>query len=577
MGMLFKETENKTEASNNSSIAFSTKTLLLILLVLKQTAIVLIGRYSRTSVPSHELCNVTHLIMMTEAAKFILNLTLEMFRGEGVKAFTEILEDPPNTLKLAIPALLYLLQNSLIYVALENLTAPIFQLLYQSKLLFTALISTYALKKYYTLQQWLCLVSLCIGDAVVMLGEHGEVSDEQNLFLGLISVFISGICSAFAGVYFEIIVKESDPKVTLYMRNVQLAFFSLIVAAAQRSSAESQTFFHGFTIWTWFLVILQATGGLVTSFVLKFLDNVMKGMATGFSVFLSSFFSILFFHTKLNLEFVAGSALILGGTFYFHQHVQLPKQCGSSRFFIFLLSFLLFVAKSRSMNALIFLEHHHDLGSTEKNKVGLQGCAVVFSSGSLLKNEDGATIDSFEHVVRINKATTIGFETYVGNRTTIRVCHLYEGESGISPAQWFSNRNESGVKGITFNLTHEEKAGWHSEWNRLKARTVSEWTMAERSLQDDCDQLMYMHTGYNEDLRCSSGAMTVLWAMKYCTNVVIFGLDHDACYPYHYDTGLPTSTNCSKYPRMSHDLVLEERYIQSLHRKGNLTVNRFME
>ena len=132
----------------------------------------------------------------------------------------------------------------------------------------------------------------------------------------------------------------------------------------------------------------------------------------------------------------------------------LGRHCGTSLFLTFLLSLPLFVAESKSMVAFSVSVHHTT--TKRKHRAGNKGCAVVFSSGSLLKYEDGATIDSFEHVIRMNMARTIGFEMFVGNRTTIRVCHLYKGESGISPAQWFSDRNESGVEGITLNLTHEE-------------------------------------------------------------------------------------------------------------------------
>lgn len=569
---------NLKEVSNNSSISLSTRITLLALLVLIQTAIVLIGRYSRISAPSYELYNLTHLIMVTEATKFFLNITLECLKGEGLKGFTNSFQEPFDTLKLIVPAILYFIQNSLNYVALENLSAPIFQVTYQSKLLFTALFSVVALKHHYTLRQWFCLVSLCAGIAIVALGEYDLIIDkEQNFFFGLISVFISGSCSAFAGVYFEMIAKESHNEVTLYMRNVQLALFSLIIAAIQRSSAESKSFFHGFTVGTWFLVILQASGGLVTSFVLKFLDSVIKGLATGFSVLLSSFFSILFFQANLTIEFIAGSALIIGGTFYFHNHTQRRTRGSPSRVRAFLILFLFICFVAMSTTLLDFSTNRQYIsGKARKHKAGSKGCAVVFSSGSLLKYKDGETIDSFETVIRINMARTIGFEMFVGNRTTIRVCHLYKGESGISPAQWFSDRNESGVEGITLNLTHEENAGWHNEWNQLKDRTASKWTMTERSLEDVCK----MNVGYKGGGWCSSGTMIAIWAMKRCKNVTIFGMDHDPCYPYHYGMGIPTFLNCTKkveYSTFPHDFILEEKYLKELHRNGNLTVNRFVE
>lgn len=53
-----------------------------------------------------------------------------------------IIDTPLDTLKTLNSALFYLLQNSLLYIALSNLSAPLFQVTYQSKLLSTALTCT---------------------------------------------------------------------------------------------------------------------------------------------------------------------------------------------------------------------------------------------------------------------------------------------------------------------------------------------------------------------------------------------------------------------------------------------------
>lgn len=49
--------------------------------------------------------------------------------------------------------------------------------------------------------------------------------------------------------------------------------------------------------------------------------------------------------------------------------------------------------------------------------------AVVASSSRLLSSDYGKIIDSFDDVVRFNRAPTKGFEKYAGSKTTIRVAN----------------------------------------------------------------------------------------------------------------------------------------------------------
>lgn len=60
----------------------------------------------------------------------------------------DVWEKPVDLLKMAVPACLYVLQNNLNYMAISNLDGPTFQLLYQLKILTTALFSVLMLKRY---------------------------------------------------------------------------------------------------------------------------------------------------------------------------------------------------------------------------------------------------------------------------------------------------------------------------------------------------------------------------------------------------------------------------------------------
>jgi UDP-sugar transporter A1/2/3 len=243
---------------------------------------------------------------------------------------------PMDALKIIVPSLLYLVQNSLLYIALSNLSAPLFQVTYQAKLVTTALVSVVMLQRSYSTQQWICLVGLSLGVAIVVLGEGSKKKEDSNennqsLSLGLIAVTIACFSSALAGVYFEKVLKRKDAApVSLWMRNIQMAFFSIVIALFQygsnnnKSSSSTTTndddavsFLHGFSGWVWILVGLQAGGGLLVAAVIKYADNVLKGLATGVSVVVATLCSMVLFGTPLTLQFTMGATLILAAVYFF--------------------------------------------------------------------------------------------------------------------------------------------------------------------------------------------------------------------------------------------------------------------
>ena len=74
------------------------------------------------------------------------------------------LQEPMDTLKLAVPSGLYTLQNNLLYVAVSNLDAATFQVTYQLKILTTALFSITMLGKALSKQHWGALLLLFVGN-----------------------------------------------------------------------------------------------------------------------------------------------------------------------------------------------------------------------------------------------------------------------------------------------------------------------------------------------------------------------------------------------------------------------------
>lgn len=79
--------------------------------------------------------------------------------------------------------------------------------------------------------------------------------------------------------------------------------------------------------FVWYLVILQATGGLLVAMVVKYADNILKGFATSLAIVVACVASILFFDFQLSLQFSLGTMLVISSIFlYGYQPPTKPSQ-----------------------------------------------------------------------------------------------------------------------------------------------------------------------------------------------------------------------------------------------------------
>ncbi|UYV69792.1 SLC35A2 [Cordylochernes scorpioides] len=208
----------------------------LVCLTLQNAALSLLMRLSRTQ---HELFAATTAVVAAEVLKLAVCLALlfvEEQMGKGVNLgrllVHTIVKQPMDTLRVMIPAIVYTIQNTLIYLGATHLDAATYQVTYQLKILTTALLSVAMLNKRLSRLQWLSLVLLFMGIALVQLTQisgpaTAVAGHEQKPLIGFLAVFGACCLSGFAGVYFEKILKGSD--VSLWMRNVQMALFSVPV------------------------------------------------------------------------------------------------------------------------------------------------------------------------------------------------------------------------------------------------------------------------------------------------------------------------------------------------------------
>ncbi|MFT7819247.1 UDP-galactose translocator [Arapaima gigas] len=331
--------EFRRETQRQSEVNKKLKYCSLAILVVQNASLILSIRYVRT-LPGDRFF-ATSAVVMAELLKVLTCLVIILLQKKGnVRDFVVLLYDSIviqylDTLKLAVPSLIYTLQNNLQYVAISNLPAATFQVTYQLKILTTALFSVLMLRKSLSRVQWVSLVLLFAGVAIVQVEQEGKqketsiTSTNQNYAKGLVAVVVSCLSSGFAGVYFEKILKGSSASV--WMRNVQLGIFGTALGLLglwwnDGAAVAEKGFLFGYTPMVWGVIFNQAFGGLLVAVVVKYADNILKGFATSFSIIVSTVTSVYLFGFHVDLLFTLGAGLVIGAVYMY----SLPKVAAPS-------------------------------------------------------------------------------------------------------------------------------------------------------------------------------------------------------------------------------------------------------
>ncbi|KAL7489689.1 hypothetical protein ACHAW6_015377 [Cyclotella cf. meneghiniana] len=295
----------------------------LLLLVGQMVGLVLLMRYTRTHTVHSQLYLASTAVFMMEISKFALCILVifwekQSLRGLANEIHKHTVGSPEEMIKLCVPSFLYTVQNNLLYLALTNLDAATYQILYQLKILTTAIFSKTMLQRQFSHTKWLSLLLLTAGVAVVQLSGSRDSSSyerdrDANRAVGLAAVLCAACTSGFSGVYFEKILKGSDASV--FVRNVQMGIPSIVIALGtvcvqDYREVKERGFFGGYNAYVWGVIGVQAVGGLIVAVVVKYADNVLKVFASSFSIILSCLISAFLFDFRPNALFLLGAALV---------------------------------------------------------------------------------------------------------------------------------------------------------------------------------------------------------------------------------------------------------------------------
>lgn len=373
-------------------------------LTFQNSAVTLIAHYSRMMPPSGDHRYFTSTaVFLAELVKLAISMTFAIYEVSRTLApstpATVLFQQIYNSVfrgdgwKLAIPATLYTLQNTLHYVAVENLDPVHYQVILQLKvcsigspisdlwrlmavgqILTTAIFTVTILGRSLSYKKWVSLVILTAGVSTVSMPSSGSIDSSfiihdmtdhffprsfhelgqavndigqvareltrrsfassvhfpikrsatyegieedqdsvpiTNYSIGIVAAMAVAALSGLTGVFFEKVLKDPHTSASVWIRNIQLSFYSLISAFLLgvvfkdgREIAE-HGFFDGYSWVVWILIVLQAFGGVLASLCIHYADNIAKNFATSISIIISFLFTVWFFTCDVTVTVIA--------------------------------------------------------------------------------------------------------------------------------------------------------------------------------------------------------------------------------------------------------------------------------
>ncbi|KAJ9480396.1 UDP-galactose transporter [Pseudozyma hubeiensis] len=248
-------------------------------------------------------------------------------------------------LRLIVPALLYVAQNNLCLVGATELDPAFFQALWQMRLLVSAVLSRFVLKRQILWQQWMCILGIFGGVLCVKYATMGHAHGEKvqvghkelsSTALATLQVATAAVLSSVAGITLEYIFR--DRTVNLWASNVQLSAFSIPSAALLVMLSDKQKLapvVHDLThsFWPVSVVVFHSINGMLVAVMLKKAGVIVNDLASALSIILMFVLNSALFPSDNQVKgfgkiavVCVGSASILASTISYQGYGNALKQ-----------------------------------------------------------------------------------------------------------------------------------------------------------------------------------------------------------------------------------------------------------
>jgi hypothetical protein len=187
--------------------------------------------------------------------------------------------------------------------------------------------------------------------------------------------------------------------------------------------------------------------------------------------------------------------------------------------------------------------------------------AIIGSSASLLGGDAGRRIDAFDEVIRFNRAPTLGYETFVGSKCTLRVVNNHVFQNKDIRKFGYTNSPPNFVRDLRdmkiLLVSPQEHIWSNREFYTDKSNDLFLFQFAQMAK-------LRAEFGMPTDGRAFSvGTLLVCLSIKAGIAPTLFGFDLDSQARTHYFQERPSKPNTK-----CHDPVGESKLLKSLIERG---------
>eukprot|EP00386_Alphamonas_edax_P005115 GDKI01016067.1.p1 GENE.GDKI01016067.1~~GDKI01016067.1.p1 ORF type:complete len:358 (-),score=97.46 GDKI01016067.1:144-1217(-) len=206
----------------------------------------------------------------------------------------------------------------------------------QSKLIVTAILMAALLGKRQTTVQWMVLVVLTLGMCEYVFTAGGAATISWNgVLLALAKVFVSCINA----VVMEQKMRQDNSGAPFLVQYTQVRFASVLATAGYFLLRDWQHLcdhsFNVFAGWTWRTYALVLLGfvakGMITQFLLKVLDSVLKGISEVAALLLVYFNKILFLNGSFKADGFIAALIVTCAVYSYFLTTQQALEGGGEK------------------------------------------------------------------------------------------------------------------------------------------------------------------------------------------------------------------------------------------------------
>eukprot|EP00053_Salpingoeca_punica_P016652 m.158225 g.158225 ORF g.158225 m.158225 type:complete len:313 (-) comp17012_c0_seq1:2158-3096(-) len=268
-------------------------------------------------------------VLATEVAKFFLAGAMLFITGEA-KAALKGWTVADSIRAAGTPAIIYAAQNMLVQIAYQNLDGLTFNLLNQTKILFTAVFIYLLIGKRQSKIQIFALAMLFFASLVLTQQESPKGAKQIDFFLGIVPVLLASVLSGLAGALVQRNLQGQQRNTYLY--SMELCVFSAITLAAYLFTAEEgrvmakHGFFHHWTWATFVPVLTSGCGGILVGLVVKYCGGVRKGFSIMLGIILTGVVEWGLYQRALTKELVVALPIVMVSTWLHMKYTYVPPK-----------------------------------------------------------------------------------------------------------------------------------------------------------------------------------------------------------------------------------------------------------